>query len=165
MWWKSKCMMMYANTFLLRTQEKVQYIDDADGQENGRNLIFIRISNFISLVYFPKSECNPELLPRELAFLQRTNCKVVFAINHFSMDHNGSHPDEPFHNSRASKSGDRRISFSSGMSFDGFWSSSILKGFVGRLCQPYLNLKSIADIEDKRIYGNIEIRSLKWARI
>ena len=39
-------------------------------------------------------------------------------------------PDEPFHNFRASRSGDRQILFSSGTSCDGFWSSKIGKKFV-----------------------------------
>ena len=40
-------------------------------------------------------------------------------------------PDEPFHNLRASRSGDRLILCSSGTSCDWFWSSKIVKGFVG----------------------------------
>ena len=41
-------------------------------------------------------------------------------------------PDEPFHNFKALKSVDRRILFSSGTSCDGFLSSKIGKGLVGR---------------------------------
>ena len=40
-------------------------------------------------------------------------------------------PGEPFHNFRASRPGDRPILCSSGTSCDGFWSSKIVKGFVG----------------------------------
>ena len=40
-------------------------------------------------------------------------------------------PDELFHNFRASRSGDRRVLCYSGTSCDGFWSSEIVKGFVG----------------------------------
>ena len=45
----------------------------------------------------------------------------------------GSQPatDEPFHNFRASRSGDRRFLCSWGTSYDGFLSSEIVKGFVG----------------------------------
>ena len=42
-------------------------------------------------------------------------------------------PDKHFPNFRASRSGDRRILFSSGTSFHGFWSSRIVKEFVGWL--------------------------------
>ena len=40
-------------------------------------------------------------------------------------------PDEPFHNFRASKSGDRLLLCSSGPSSDGFWGSKVVKGSVG----------------------------------
>ena len=42
-------------------------------------------------------------------------------------------PDKPFHNFRASRSGDRRILWSPQTSFDGFCSSRNVKGFVGLL--------------------------------
>ena len=41
------------------------------------------------------------------------------------------YPDEPFHNLRVWRSGDRRNLCSSGTSYDGFKSSKIVKGFVG----------------------------------
>ena len=43
-----------------------------------------------------------------------------------------SKPDEPFHNFRASRSGDQRVLCTSRTSCYGFWSSKIVKGFVGR---------------------------------
>ena len=39
--------------------------------------------------------------------------------------------DRPFHNFKTSRSGDKRILFSSGTSYDGFWSFKIVKGSVG----------------------------------
>ena len=42
-------------------------------------------------------------------------------------------PDRPFHNFRSPRSGDRRISSSSGMSCDGIWSFKVVKGSVGLL--------------------------------
>ena len=58
-------------------------------------------------------------------------------------------PDEPFHNFRASRSGDRQMLCSSGTSCDGFWSSKIVKGFVGYLTGEKNNL-TVSDLEDQQ---------------
>ena len=53
---------------------------------------------------------------------------------------NGSYceyPDKPFHNSGASISGDQQILCSSGTSCDGFWSSKIVKRFVGMYLETF----------------------------
>ena len=44
-------------------------------------------------------------------------------------------PDRPFHHFRASRSGDPRILSISETSFDGFWSSKVVKGSVGSRIQ------------------------------
>ena len=57
-------------------------------------------------------------------------------------------PGRPFHNSRASQSGYRRILCSWGTSYEGFWNSKIAKGSVGSLISflvlevPFLKLNS-----------------------
>ena len=58
-------------------------------------------------------------------------------------------PDRPFHNFRASGSGDRRIISSSLTSFGGFWSSEVVKRSVGFLqdsLQTFLQLFFISGL-------------------